>query len=66
MPVDKAASAAEIKTSAASVENLEEEEGQEDEEEGYVPVPVYRRVVKSLDAETKRREKKKNTEKMSS
>ncbi|KAF4113874.1 hypothetical protein G5714_006419 [Onychostoma macrolepis] len=65
MPVDKPPSAAEIKSSAASVENVEEED-HEDEEEDYVPVPVYQRVAMSLDAETKRRKKKKNREKMSS
>ncbi len=55
VPGDKPPSAAEIKNSAASVENVEEEEDHEDEEEDYVPVSVYRRVGMSLDAETKRR-----------
>ncbi|XP_016363314.1 trichohyalin-like [Sinocyclocheilus anshuiensis] len=56
VPVDKPPSIAEIKNSAASVENVEEEEDHEDEEEDYVLVPVYRRLGTSLDVETKRRE----------
>ncbi|XP_016389711.1 DNA ligase 1-like [Sinocyclocheilus rhinocerous] len=56
VPVDKPPSMAEIKNSAASVENVEEEEDHEDEEEDYVLVPVYRRLGTSLDVETKRRE----------
>uniref|UniRef100_A0A9J8B8K1 Tankyrase 1-binding protein C-terminal domain-containing protein n=1 Tax=Cyprinus carpio carpio TaxID=630221 RepID=A0A9J8B8K1_CYPCA len=46
---DKAASTTEIKNSAASVENVEEEED-------HVAIPVYQRVGMSLDEEKKRRE----------
>ncbi|XP_077097913.1 182 kDa tankyrase-1-binding protein isoform X1 [Siphateles boraxobius] len=58
VPVDKPPNTPEIKNSAASVENAEEEEDNEVEEdkENYVTVPVKQRVRMSIDAEKKQKE----------